>query len=160
MPRKSKKLEELEKLLEEERKKSEMYLEQYKYLKADFENFRKISEREKEEIVKSANKKIIEDLLEILDDLDSAIGKINGKELEGLVLIRSKLLKILGNYGLKEIECVGKKFDPYYHEVMLTEKSEKEDGIILQELQKGYMLGNKVIRHSKVKISRGDVYGN
>jgi len=153
MKKKDKKLEELERLLEEEKKKSETYLEQYKYLKADFENFRKMVEREREEVIKSANKKIIEDILEILDDLENAIKKTNEDESKGFRIIRNKLLRILENYGLKKIECVGKKFDPYYHEVIITEKSEKEDGTILEEIQEGYMLGEKVIRHSKVKIS-------
>ena len=59
--------------------------------------------------------------------------------------------------GLKPIEAAGKKFNPYLHEVMLKEKSDKDDGVVLEELQKGYMLNDKVLRHSKVKISEKSV---
>jgi len=160
MPKKIKK-EELEKQLEEERKKSETYLNQYKYLKADFENYQKIIERDKKNIIETASKKIIEDLLPILDDIESAIEKTNDqKGKEGLIMIRDKIIKILESHGLKPIEAVGKKFDPFYHEVMMVEDGEEND-IVIQEFQKGYMLNNKVIRHSKVKISkRGDDDGN
>ena len=73
---------------------------------------------------------------------------------KGIEIIYSQLIDTLHSQGLKHIECVGKKFDPYYHEVLLTEESNEPENKILEELQKGYMLNDKVIRHSKVKISK------
>ena len=71
-------------------------------------------------------------------------------------MVYAQLVSLLESEGLKKIESKGKKFDPYLHEVMLKEKSEKDDGIILEELQKGYMLNDKVLRHTKVKVSEKD----
>jgi len=89
-----------------------------------------------------------------LDDFERSLTSMKNKEdLKGLELIYKNFLKILKTFGLKKIEAVGKKFDPYYHEVLLKEKSDKEEGIILEEFQSGYLLNGKVIRHSKVKIS-------
>ncbi len=67
-------------------------------------------------------------------------------------MIYNNLINVLKSHGVKKIDAVGKKFDPYYHEALLKEKSDKEDGIILEEIQPGYMLKSKVIRHSKVKV--------
>ena len=89
-----------------------------------------------------------------MDDIENAIEKTEDEEPKrGFEIIHNKLLKILLSNGVKPIKTNGKKFDPYYHEVVIKEKSNKEDGIILEEIQKGYMFNNKVIRHSKVKIS-------
>ncbi|MDP3765101.1 MAG: nucleotide exchange factor GrpE, partial [Nanoarchaeota archaeon] len=72
---------------------------------------------------------------------------------KGIEMIYAQLFSTLESEGLKPIEASGKKFDPYLHDVMLKQKSDKEDGIVLEELQRGYMLNDKVLRHSKVKIS-------
>jgi len=153
--KKSGKKGDIQKLLKEERKKSETYLEQYKYLKADFENYKKMTERDKIEIIKNANERLATDLLPIVDDMENAINKIKDEKIKkGIVIIHDNLLKILENNGVKQMETIGKKFDPYYHEVLIKEESDKEDGIIIEEIQKGYVLNNKVIRHSKVKISK------
>ena len=152
MPKKQK--EDIEKILEDEKKKSETYLNQYKYLKADFENYRKMMEKDKLDIIQYANQKLILELLPIIDDIENAINKTENNEQIGLKIILDNLTKILESNGLKPIESLGKKFDPYYHDVLMKEESNKEDGIIVEEIQKGYMLNNKVIRHSKVKISK------
>ena len=75
------------------------------------------------------------------------------KFVKGIQMIYSQIYSILSSNGLKKIDAVGKKFDPYKHEVLMKEESEKEDDIVLEEFQKGYMLNDKVIRHSKVKVS-------
>ena len=151
-----------EKKLEEEIKKKDKEIDEYKErllrLQADFENYRKHLEREKEEFTKNANESLIRDLLNVLDNIEIAIKEIKKKDKEiakGIELIYKDFLKILEKRGLKEIISVGKRFDPYYHEVMMQEFSDKEEGIILEEFQKGYTLNGKVIRHSKVKISKG-----
>jgi len=113
-----------------------------------------MTERDKIGIIKNANERLVTNLLPIVDDMENAINKIKDEEIKkGIVIIHDNLLKILKDNGIKQMETIGKKFDPYYHEVLMKKKSDKEDGIILEEIQKGYMLNNKVIRHSKVKIS-------
>ncbi len=155
MPEEKKKSKEkLKKELSEAKKLAETYLEQLKYLQADFDNYKKRVLREREEFIRQANENLIKELLVILDDFERCLASMKNKEdLKGLELIYKNFLKILKTFGLKKIEAVGKKFDPYYHEVLLKEKSDKEEGIILEEFQSGYLLNGKVIRHSKVKIS-------
>lgn len=119
-------------------------------LKADFENYRKQLDREREQFAGLAGEDIIVELLGVVDDLGRAADRGD----EGVELIHKNLIKILEDNGLKRIECVGGKFDPHYHEVMMQEESEQEEGTILEELQVGYMLKDKVIRHSKVKIAK------
>ena len=107
-------------------------------------------------VVGHVNENLIKELLTVLDDFEMANTHAKNKEdLEGLNLIHKNLLKILEKFGLKKIETKGKKFDHNYHEVLLKEPSDKEEGVILEELQAGYLLNGKVIRHSKVKISGG-----
>jgi len=126
-----------------------------KYMQADFENYKKHIDREKAEFEKGANEGLINELLVIVDDLERATEKIkNNTTKKGIEIILCNLMALLEKSGLKRIEAVGKKFDPYYHEALLSEPSEREDGTVLEELKKGYMLNAKVIRHSKVKIAR------
>lgn len=148
------KVERLQKELEEKTKLAEERLNQLKYLQADFDNYRKNFEKEKEKIIDLANESLIKELLVIIDDFERALQLVeNEKNKEGLIMIHKNFFKILENHGLKKINALGKKFDPYYHEVLLKEKSDKEDGAILEEIQPGYMLKSKVIRHSKVKVA-------
>ncbi|MEM3091329.1 MAG: nucleotide exchange factor GrpE [Candidatus Pacearchaeota archaeon] len=148
------KIKNLEKELEEKTKLAEERLNQIKYLQADFDNYRKNFDKEKEKIIELANENLIKELLVIIDDFERSLHSIeNEKNKEGLMLLHKKFFKLLENYGLKKIESLGKKFDPYYHEALLKERSDKEDGIVLEEIQPGYLLKSKVIRHSKVKVS-------
>ena len=148
------KMEKLKQKLKEKTKLADDYLRQLKYLQADFENYRKRMEKERKGMIKYANEEIIKDLLEIIDDFERAIGSLKGKEIAGgLSLILNRFKNILKRYGLKEIKAVGNKFDPYYHEALLKVKTKGEKNIVVEELQKGYILNSKVIRHSKVKVS-------
>ena len=116
-------------------------LNQLKYLQADFDNYRKRFDKEKESIIQLANENLIKELLIILDDFERALQSAeDGVSKEGLTLIHKNFFMILEKYGLKQIEALGKKLDPYHHEAMLKEKSDKGDGIVLEELQKGYSL--------------------
>lgn len=142
------KLEKVEKLAEER-------LNQLRYLQADFDNYRKKFEKEKEQIIKLANENLIKELIVILDDFENSIKLMKNEEnKKGIELLHKKFLNMLEKHGLKAIEAIGKKFDPNFHEVLCEEISEKEDGHILEEIQKGYCLCSKVIRPSKVKISK------
>ncbi len=125
-------------------------------LQADFENYRKAVDRQRQDFFKYAHADVIEKLLPILDSFELALKNKDKQEdfIKGVELIFAQLYQLLEKEGLRKIEAEGKRFDPYRHEVLMTEKSDKEEDIILEELQKGYMLGDKVIRHSKVKVSK------
>ena len=140
--------------LTEKAKLADDRLNQLKYLQADFDNYRKKFDKEKEDIIRLANENLIKELLTVLDDLERSIKLIQDEtNKNGLVLVYKNFLKILEKHGLKQIESLGKKFDPNLHEVLMKEKSEKEEGVILEEIQKGFMLKSKVIRPSQVKIT-------
>ena len=124
-------------------------------LQAEFENYKKKVQKEKQEFVKYANADLIIRILSTIDTFEIALRNTDDHEkfLKGMEMIYSQLMSTLESEGLKPINAIGKKFDPYSHEVMLKQKSDKEEGIILEELQKGYMLNDKVLRYSKVKVS-------
>lgn len=125
-------------------------------LQAEFENYKKQVEKQYSNIKKCASESLVIQLLPILDSFELALrNKESNKEefIKGIELIYSQLDNVLKSQGLSSIEALGKNFDPYKHEVLLKEESEK-DNIVLEELQKGYMLNDKVIRHTKVKIAK------
>ena len=121
-------------------------------LQADFENYRKRTEKENAEFKQYATKKLVTELLPILDNFQMALRVVDD---EGFKLIYAQLFEILEHYGLKRIDSLGKKYDPRFHEALLQEDSEKEPGTILEELQKGYIVGETVMRPARVKVSRG-----
>ena len=125
-------------------------------LQADFENYKKRVENQDFEIKKYVKAEIITKLLSVLDSFELALKNTENKEefIKGVELIYSQLFQTLEDLGLRKIQTNECKFDPYKHEVLITKESNKEDGVILEELQKGYMLDDKVIRHTKVKISK------
>lgn len=127
-------------------------------LQAEFENAKKRMERERVEFMRFANEEIIADLLSIVDDLERAIHTVKNSEhsssfLKGLELILGRLKGLLKENGLKEIEAMGKPFDPIQHEAVMQVESEDEpEGIIVEELQRGYLLNDRVLRPAKVKV--------
>ena len=153
---KNKKQEKIKKLEEELDKKSKLAeerLNQLKYLHADFDNYRKKFDKEKEDIIKLANEKLIKELLVIIDDFERFLSQIKDeKEKEGFMIFQKDFHDIMSRQGLKIIDAKG-KFNPNVHEVLVKEKTDKEDGMILEEIRKGYILKGKVIRPSLVKIS-------
>jgi molecular chaperone GrpE len=124
-------------------------------VQADFDNYKKAVEKEKSESIKYATEKLIVKLLPVLDSFELALKSTADKEkfVKGVELIFSQLYSILEQEGLQPIKALGQHFDPYKHEVLMQEKSEKDE-VVLEELQKGYTLNGKVIRHSKVKIGK------
>ena len=128
---------------------------------AELENYRKRLIRDKEEAVQFANESLIRDILGFLDNMDRALAAAkNGGDLnalvEGFSMTQNQLLSTLDkNWGLKEIESVGKEFDPSLHEAcMMTVDESLEKETVLEEFQKGYTLHDRVIRPSKVKIGK------
>ena len=145
----------LELQLEEQQKKNEELLDRLKRLQAEFDNYKKWFQKEKIEVIKYANGELLLSLLPVLDSFDLAMKHSNDKEkfLQGMKMIYAQLNSVLQSSGMQPIKAEGEKFDPYKHEVLMKESSEKEEGAILEEFQKGYTLHDKVLRHSKVNIS-------
>jgi len=130
-------------------------------LQADFDNTRKRLEREKQDFVKFANEGIILELLNVLDDLERTVDLAQSKHqdlsafLKGVEMILAHLYEMLKEYGVKPIEAEGKLFDPHYHEALMqAENKDVAEHTILEELQKGYLLNDRIIRTSKVKVSK------
>lgn len=147
--------------LKEEADKAKEYWDKLLRLQADFENTRKRLEREKQDFVKFANEGIILELLNILDDLERAVELAQAKHqdlaafLKGVEMILSHLYEMLKEYGVKPIEAEGKLFDPHLHEALMQiEDKDKPEHTIVEELQKGYLLNDRVIRTTKVKVSK------
>jgi molecular chaperone GrpE len=124
-------------------------LEHIQRLQAEFENYRKRTDKERSNICKNANEELIVKLLGILDNFELAL---QHNEDKGVSMIFSELYSTLEKEGLSVISTEG-KFDPMFHEVLIQEDGEG-DGMIIEELQKGYKLNDKVIRVSKVKTSK------
>lgn len=141
-------------------KERDEFLEHLQRMKAEFDNYRKRVQREREELIKTASSDLIADLLEILDNLHRALqsaeetGERNSSLGQGVEMTAQMLFGILGARGLKPIPGLGEPFDPTVHEAVSTEmRPEVEPGMIVQEWQKGYWLGDKVIRPAKVVVS-------
>jgi len=126
-------------------------------LQADFENFEKQIEKQKQEIIKFANENLIINILDSYEDLSRALEQSKTEEelREGVEIIYSKLKSTLEKEGLEEIPAEGEKFDYQKHEALMAEASENhENGYIIDELMKGYTLKDKVIKHSKVRVCK------
>lgn len=130
--------------------------EQYKRLQADFTNFRRRNEKEREELSNVVLQGLIKDLLPIIDNFDRALaveGAAGTPLHDGISMVYNQLMESLKKNGLEQIKAAGEKFDPNFHQaVMRVQDPEKEDDIIEEELQKGYMVQGRVIRPSMVKV--------
>jgi len=164
-----KEVEDLKRAIEDKDAKFEEQKNQMLRLMADFDNFKKRTSAEKEDIICFSNEALIFALLPILDNFDRAFvhtdcakdNTVNEEVIKGFALIKKQLEDVLQKVGLKKIDALGKNFDPFYHEAVITkEVPEKPDGMILEEMQKGYMLKEKVIRPSMVIVSKKGAEGN
>ncbi len=143
--------------LQAQQKKTEEYISYSQRLQADFDNFKKINEKQNKEIIKYANENLISNILDSYEDLGRALDNSNTFEelKEGVELINNKLKDTLSKEGLEEIPAKGEKFDPFKHEALMVENDEKtENGYIIEELMKGYTFKDKVIKYSKVKVCK------
>ena len=128
----------------------------YLRLMADFQNYKRRTEKEKGDIYAFANEKIVSELLNVIDNFERALdaGSDGDSFVEGMNLIFKQLQGVLEKAGVVEIEALGKDFDPNFHHAVLTEDStEYESGKVTAVLQKGYLLNNKVIRPTMVKVA-------
>ncbi len=122
-------------------------------VQADFENYKKRVERERSEFISFANENIIRELLVVIDDFEKALGATRD---EGLMMIYTKLVKMLYKHSVKPVTAKGERFDAFKHEVLCTaETNDFPDGTILEEIQKGYEMNGRIIRYAKVKIAKG-----
>jgi len=155
------KIKKLKEELKECRKRAEEYLAGWQRSKADFINARKDEEKKTEAIVKYANERLIYELLNVLNSLENALAEpsLEEKWKTGFRHIRNQLMQIIRGYGVDEMETRGQKFNPEEHESIGEEEVSDavQDQIILEELQKGYKMHDKVLRPAKVKLG---VYKN
>ena len=127
---------------------------------AEFENFRKRTDKEKAAMFETGAKSVIEKILPVVDNFERGFQGMSEEELnapfaQGMKMVYDQLVTQLDNLGVKPIEAVGKEFDPDLHNaVMQVESDEYEEGIIAQELQKGYMYRDTVVRHSMVAVAQ------
>jgi molecular chaperone GrpE len=125
-------------------------------LAADFENYKKRAARERQEYVQLANERLIAELLPILDDLERALSAAEEHQEaqleEGVALVHRSLAGLLERHGLTSIETEG-KFDPHVHEALLSQPSEAEEGSVIDVVQKGYKLADRVVRPARVVIA-------
>ena len=150
----------LEQLLDSERKRSEDYLSRLKYLQADLENFKKRSEREAEQVKNYCIERLVIQLLDVVDELELAVknGEISTSPeslIEGVEMTLKKFRKVLEQEGVTPIDNPeGKIFDPSKHNaIAVVEQVDVGDGTVLEEIRKGYVMRGKVIRPTIVKVS-------
>lgn len=149
------KTEENKELLELKAKYDELYDKHLRVL-AEYDNFKKRTQKEKDELYKVAVCDTVEKILPVVDNLERAVDAQAEKTpfYEGVCLVEKQLFEILGKMGVTQIEAVGKTFDPNVHNaVMHTDDEEKGEAEIVEEFAKGYKLGDKVIRYSMVKVA-------
>ena len=153
--RRSKKDIEIEALkneLENVKKESAELKDLAQRIQADFDNYRKRIARENEMREKYGCEPLIIRILDVIDTLERAISHEKGDFRTGLEMIKSQIETVLSEFGVEGFESEGERFDPNLHEAIAT--GEGEEGIILEEYQKGYRLHDRVIRHAKVKVAR------
>ncbi|MFQ5873884.1 MAG: nucleotide exchange factor GrpE [Dehalococcoidia bacterium] len=151
-------LQSLKETLAKEKEQSERYLANWQRAQADFINYKKRVEQEREEIIKYRGAGLIINLLSILDDFDRALENMPPKLMgltwvEGIFLMQKKLLAILEGQGLSQIKALGEKFDPSLHEAVMY--GEGEEGKVVEELQKGYKFHDRVMRPAMVQVGKG-----
>ncbi len=150
---------ELQQALSEEKEKAERYLAGWQRSQADFVNYKRRVEQERQETVKFANAELLRAILPVLDDLERALEHV-GPEMsdhewvEGIRLIQRKLLAALEANGVRVMEAVGQPFDPNLHEAAMHGPG--ESGMVVGEVQKGYFLHDRVLRPARVIVGNGE----
>ncbi|APG45244.1 nucleotide exchange factor GrpE [Syntrophotalea acetylenica] len=148
---------ELAEALAEKQKNWDLYLRE----RAELENFRKRMQREKEDLVRFANENLLREVLTVVDNLERAIDHARGSEetvqglMEGVEMTLSQCRKLLEKFGVTPVAAVGEPFDPTWHEAMgQLESAEHPPNTVLQEMQKGYLLNDRLLRPALVLVSK------
>ena len=138
------------------RRERDDYYDRLLRVTAEFDNYRKRTDRERRERSEAAGLEVIRDLLPVLDDLERALHAANEHEEakleEGVELVHRSLASLLARNGVKEIATEG-KFDPHVHEALLSQPSDAEPGSVIDVVQKGYTIGDRVVRPARVIVS-------
>lgn len=155
-------IEDLKQALLEEKKKAAEYLADAQRERADYQNLKKRTEQDKQESLKWSNAELIRSILPAVDDMERAFTMVDPQFtdstwIEGFRIIQRQLQDALRAHGCTEIECVGKPFDPNLHEAVTYEDG--EEGMVISEHRKGYIMKDKVLRASQVAVGRGDQQG-
>ena len=155
MPKKEKPKIDIEKVLSER----DEYLHGWKRALADLENYKKQLEKEKDLVVKLLKADIILKIIPVVSNFDKAISSVPADQKEsdwvkGVLAIKSQMEDFLKQEGVEKVKTVGEKFDPCFHEAMLEEESDGDGGIILEELEPGWKMGERVIKYPRVKVSK------
>jgi molecular chaperone GrpE len=139
-------------------KERDEYLDALQRLKAEFDNYRKRVARDQQELAARAHERLVKELVPVLDDLEraleAAVAHEEAKLEDGVRLVHRALADALAKEGLREIPTEG-AFDPHTQEALLSQPSDADEGTIIQVLQKGYALGDRVVRPARVVISSG-----
>ena len=153
---------ELESALQQTQKEAESFRDKWLRAAADLENYRKRAQREREEVEKFANEKLLKDLLPVLDDIDRALGMTGEnvsaeaqKVVDGLRLVQKKFVAQLEKHGVTTFESVGKAFDPSLHEAVQQIHAEMPAGSVAVELQRGFLISGRLLRPALVTVSLG-----
>jgi len=138
--------------------KADEYLQLLQRVQADFDNFRRRTAQERQEAAKYCSQRLATGLLPVLDNFERAL-KAEGEDLQGfrngIELIYRQLRDVLEKEGVKPMDAVGSQFDPNLHEAVMQEQSDQyDDNVVMEELQKGYLLADRVIRPAMVKVAQ------
>jgi molecular chaperone GrpE len=153
-------VDELNNILEEKEEMIKALQDKVLYLQADFDNFKKLKIKEKQDTLKFGNEVLIKELLPVLDNLERALDHASKTEdfkgiHDGVKIISNEFLKVLERAGVERVDAIGKKFDPNFHEAfMQEEKDDVEPDTVVSEMQKGYILNGRLVRPSMVTISK------
>lgn len=152
----------LQEQLAQEKKKSDEFLDNWRRTAAEFQNFKRRAEKDKADYAQYANQRLLKRVLDVLDSFDAGFKTVPEKYqrepwVEGMRAVERQMLQILEQEGVTPIDAKGKAFDPNFHEAMFYEPSPgAQEGEILDELQRGYMLHDRVLRPTRVKVAKGE----
>ena len=154
-------MKDLEAQLEAKEKEAKENYDRLLRVSAEFENYKKRTSRELEEFRKFANQSLIKELLSVVDNLELAMNSTNGHKtidqglLQGLDMTHTEILKVFEKFNVKPIEAKGQIFDPTFHEAVMQEETDEfDENTVINELQKGYLIHDRLLRPSMVVVAR------
>jgi molecular chaperone GrpE len=160
-------LKELEEKLKNTELEAKQTYDRFLRVSAEFDNYKKRSSREMSEFRKYANESLISDMLTVVDNIERAIStsssddKANSCIIEGVSLTLKEILRVFDNFGVKPIESLCKTFDPNFHQAVMQQESEEHpENTVIAELQKGYMIHDRLLRPSMVVVSKSKTTKN
>jgi molecular chaperone GrpE len=145
--------------LEESKKRSSEYLDHLQRLQAEFDNYKKLVDRQKADLIDYACAELISELIDVMENLERGLTSAQESDdidsvIKGMEMVYSQLRDILTSRGLEPIEAQGLKFDPYYHEAMMkTSSDEFPNNTVIEVFQRGYKIKKRVLRYAKVRVS-------